>query len=382
MDQTATVAPPDHVAKADEQRLRSWYAALRAHVAKDAHLAALAPMLAERAAWSQQADAAHKLHQSVCRAAAVDFSGRLETALIAAIDGHLRRDLFLPRIGTRDPAVAAAAEAHAGDMEQRSHSILPALSEAKVAAMRDWFESMPALAGDQVGVGSPVPAGDVRRRANFARFPTATVMACPHLLEIATDPLVLAAVERHLGTLPTTLGVAAWWTFAGRAIAEKTQLFHWDGAFDLRYCKQLIYLTDVDDDSGPHVIVEGSHGPLAALGRARRHRPTAGKGFLHWYMCPEWKTDEDTAHWFGPASTVIAGAAGTRFLANTRALHKARLPGRRDRLMCQAIYGVSPQRQVADVGCRPLSAVRGGTLPPSLLDRPFGYVNRLFLERG
>jgi hypothetical protein len=337
-------------------------------------------MLAAREAWRQRPDAAQELHLAVCKAAALDFSGRLEAALVAGIDGYLRRRLFLPAVGSRD-AGAVAARAHAEDLDRRSHSLLGLLPAAAVVAMREWFAAMPALPGDQVGVGSPVPLAEARRQANFARYPTATVMDCPHLLEIATDPLVLAAVERHLGTLPTTLGFAAWWSFADRDAAEKTQLFHWDGAFDLRYCKLLIYLTDVDGDSGPHVIFDGTHGPVA-LGRLHRERAGDGNAFLRWYMRPEWKTDAEAAHWVGRSPTVVAGPAGTRFLTSTRALHKALLPTRRDRLMCQAIYGVSPVRQVADIGRGRVSTVRGGTLPPWLLDRPFGYVNRLFLERG
>ncbi len=381
MDQTAAAMPPDHIATADEQTLRSWYAALRAHVATHDALAPLAPMLAEREAWSREPDAALKLHLSVCRGAALDFSGRLEVALIAAIDSYLRQSLFLPSIGLRDPQTVSVARAHADEMDRRSHSLLSVLPEAKVVEMRKWFESKPALLGDQVGVGFPISVAQARQQANFARFPTTTVMACPHLMEIAADPLVLAAVERHLGVLPTVLGVAAWWSFADRAVAERTQLFHWDGAFDLRYCKLLIYLTDVDEAGSPHQIYEGTHGP-AALSRLSRQRPTDGSAILHWYMRPEWKTDEETLRWFGHPPTVIAGSAGTRFLTSTRALHRAALPSCGDRLMCQVIYGVSPRRQVADIGCRPLSEVRGGTLPPALLDRPFGYINRLFLERG
>src|SRR5688572_9683606 len=104
MDQTATVTPSDRVA--DEHTLGPWYAALRRHVAADPRLAVLAPMLAEREAWRRRPDAAHELHLAVCKAAAIDFSGRLEAALIAAIDGYLRRGLFLPAVGLRDAATA------------------------------------------------------------------------------------------------------------------------------------------------------------------------------------------------------------------------------------------------------------------------------------
>ena len=380
MDQTAAETPPNGPVanQADDQAIASWYAELRRYVATDPSLAALAPMMAERDEWRGPPGAGHKLHLAVCRAAALDFSGRLEAALVAAVDSYLRRRLFLPAVNAR--GAAAAARAHADEMDRRSYTILAALPEATVTAMRDWFAGKPVLAGDQVGGGDPMPIDAARRQSNFARFPTATVMDCPHLLEVATDPLVLATVEQHLGTLPTTLGFAAWWSFADKAAAEKTQLFHWDGAFDLRYCKLLIYLTDVDENGGPHVIFEGTHGP-AALAALSRRRPADSGAFLQWYMRPEWKTDADASRWIGQPTT-IDGPAGTRFLASTRALHKALLPARSDRLMCQAIYGVSPDRQVGDGACRPLSAVRGGTLPSWLLERPFGYVNRLFLERG
>ena len=189
MGQTATPMPLDPMTPADEPALQAWYAVLRTHVAADPRLTALSPLLAEREAWSQQPNASHKLHASVCRGAALDFSGRLETAMIATIDSYVRQRLFLSGITLRDPAAAATAHAHADAMNRRSHSVLPAIPTAQAAAMRAWFESMPALPGDQVGIGSPIPIAEARRLSNFARYPTATAMDCPHLLEIATDPL-------------------------------------------------------------------------------------------------------------------------------------------------------------------------------------------------
>ena len=69
----------------------------------------------------------------------------------------------------------------------------------------------------------------------------------------------------------------------------------------------------------------------------------------------------------------ITGSAGTRYLINTRGLHRGYPPRRADRLMCQAIFGLTTESQVTDVAPRPAQQVRraayrrGCSVPPSTM---------------
>jgi hypothetical protein len=54
--------------------------------------------------------------------------------------------------------------------------------------------------------------------------------------------------------------VCAWWTFpvGGEADSGAAQLYHYD-LDRVRWLKVFVYLTDVDEVSGPHAFIRGSH---------------------------------------------------------------------------------------------------------------------------
>ena len=135
------------------------------------------------------------------------------------------------------------------------------------------------------------------------------------MLDIANDATVLSVVERYLGTVPTILGMSAWWSFADPMGATEAQLFHVD-IDDLRFCKMFIYLTDVEKDTGPFTYMEGTH-DLEYIGDIRQQWPGGVAEFDNWYRRTLRKTDGQIKRVFGCDPVQITGPGGTLFVSCT-----------------------------------------------------------------
>lgn len=95
--------------------------------------------------------------------------------------------------------------------------------------------------------------------------------------------------------------------------------FHFDFA-GWQSLNLFVYLTDVDEDSGAHQIVLGTH--------RKRHFRDAVRA---------WVPDEEIMARFGARVHTIAGPAGTMFFENTEAFHR-RLRTARRRVMLNVLY--------------------------------------------
>ncbi|KAF3998146.1 hypothetical protein [Glaciimonas immobilis] len=138
------------------------------------------------------------------------------------------------------------------------------------------------------------------------------------------------------------------WSFPNIETGSGLQAFHRDYD-DWRFIKVFVYLTDVDNDSGPHVFVQGTHHEHCAM-RLR------GYG------------DAKIMEAYGEDKIVsITGTAGFGFAVDTHGIHKGIVPRQRPRLLLQIQYSLLPVY---------LYHYRPGTSQRALpLDR---YINRLF----
>lgn len=138
---------------------------------------------------------------------------------------------------------------------------------------------------------------------------------------LANDPELLGTIEAYLGCKPTLFNINAWWSVASDSPVG-AQNFHRDFD-DLKFVKYFIYLTDVGDDNGPHVFVEGTHksSKLCSFGRF---------------------SDEIVEHEFPGKSRIFTGVSGLRFLEDTRGIHKGTLPKVGTRLVLQFVYVMVP----------------------------------------
>lgn len=136
--------------------------------------------------------------------------------------------------------------------------------------------------------------------------PESDVLASAAAQRILADASLLSLAQQYLGAAPIIDLETMWWSAAvGRgASSAAAQQFHFD-LDRLRFVKLFVYLTDVDDQHGPHVYVRGSHRTKPTpLRRDGRH------------------PDDAVESAFPGAAEAITGPRGTMFLADTLGLHK------------------------------------------------------------
>jgi hypothetical protein len=90
---------------------------------------------------------------------------------------------------------------------------------------------------------------------------------CDAVDRIARDPKIVEIARRYLGVEPILYGTRMYWSIPKRvnknckeswASGLKRTDFHFDVG-DFKSLSLFIYLTDVDLDSGPHILIEGTH---------------------------------------------------------------------------------------------------------------------------
>ena len=180
----------------------------------------------------------------------------------------------------------------------------------------------------------------------MGNYPLDTVVNCPHVMQIANHPEVIAMASRYLGYTPTITLISLRWSFPSETADPDVQHFHRDS--EVGSIKLLVFLTDVDDESGPHSYVPGSHHDRMPL-RLRRY------------------ADAEVERLHGGA-TVITGPAGTAVAIDAKGIHKGIPPTRQPRLLLAVQYSLLPCLMYAYSP----TAYRG----PGRFDP---YINRLML---
>ncbi len=267
-----------------------------------------------------------------------------------------------------DEILAAVAE-----LKKSGTLYLPPIAPETVSAMRNYLAERPIYPSSRAEKGTEISIAEARQSVNVAVFSEPDMINCPGLLETALDPLRLGVARHFLGVPPTIALATGWWSFADPNEPKAAQLFHID-VDDYKFVKFFIYLTDVDETSGPHAFVPTTHRHDVILDAS--NRAVDNDDFGRWYIEKLRKTDEEVQHFFGIEPIHITGPAGTNFMASTNGIHKGTLPKSKDRLICQVVYGVSPLKQT------PYEPVTFGTtessnLPENMQELPLSYSVRL-----
>ena len=150
----------------------------------------------------------------------------------------------------------------------------------------------------------------------------------PEVQRIASDSMITEVVDRYLGYHARRVESWLFWSPANRlTVAEReavfqTVRFHYDvHGYNFMYVN--FYLSNVDENSGAHVLVEGTH-------RGKRLRHLLGSARLR---------DDQVRDAFGDDRVrIIGGPAGSGFFEDTSCYHKALTPISSDRLMLQLRY--------------------------------------------
>lgn len=195
----------------------------------------------------------------------------------------------------------------------------PLLSDSAVAEMVAYLKDQDLVLRDGRAVRPDAVPGD----QPLASFPLATIVNCPHALELANHPRLLQLAAAYLHCTPTISTVGLRWSYPSLAV-DNVQHFHRD-MDDWHSVKLFLYLTDVDEMSGPHVFVLRSH-----LDSRRE------------VFCRSHSEDEVVRRYGAAALISIVGPRGTTFLVDTSGVHKGAVPLRRPRLMFEVGYSVLP----------------------------------------
>ena len=150
----------------------------------------------------------------------------------------------------------------------------------------------------------------------------------PLVRRIGEDPVLQEVFRAYFGYPPGSIEPRVWWSYVTdapeheRLSGHQTVLFHFDQhAMNFLYAN--FFLTDVDLDSGAHVLVRGSH----------RHKP------LTFTYSSAYKRDEAIVEKYGTADLVtVEGPAGSGIIEDAWCYHKALVPTARDRLFLQFRY--------------------------------------------
>jgi hypothetical protein len=148
---------------------------------------------------------------------------------------------------------------------------------------------------------------------------------CHAIHRIVYDPHVVEVARRYLGVEPDLYGTHAYWTFpksekSDRQLKEfDRKPFHFDVG-DFKSVSVFIYLTDVDEDCGPHVAIEGTHNT---------------KGLRE--IIKPYLSAEEALSRYGERIKIITGKKGTLFFEDLCVFHK-HAPGRKPRLMLTITY--------------------------------------------
>lgn len=251
--------------------------------------------------------------------------------------------------------LSAKAEVMVADLQTRGYHLLAGgLAQKQIDEILDVLKNERCTDPYRPEKGKFAYPDEVPEESHLAHYSADALLRCPHLLEFANQPDVLAAIERILGCKPTLSGIYCWWSIPGKSKPEEAQFFHRD-VDDWSFVKLLVYLTDVDEESGPHAFVSGSHNDDRLLGKSRF-------------------SESDVHRAFGEETVVrFTGKRGTAFLENTFGIHRGTPPKSKERLLLQFFYTLLP---VHYAPARPIPK-QHCWLPAQPID---SYINRLLLQ--
>jgi len=151
---------------------------------------------------------------------------------------------------------------------------------------------------------------------------------CLTVDEIVSDRTLIEIAQKYLGYYPTLITRHLTWSFASDLDEASTQKlypptnFHYDVA-GLNFVTASFFITDVDDSSGPHIMIEKSHNrkPLQMLFRSNIQK------------------EADVWRYYNRSEELtIKGNAGFGFFQDPSCIHRLKLPKNSNRLILQIRY--------------------------------------------
>lgn len=203
------------------------------------------------------------------------------------------------------------------------------LSEAGRAALADATSGILATANsDRVRgtiAGNEANEGKKDFLINLVKYAKGVPPDEP-LLKVALDPQLLQIAAAYLEMWPTLFSIAAWLNYPTDQPPAVSQLWHRDPE-DLRVLKVFIYLSDVEEHSGPFSYIPRTQPFGAAVEQAKR----CGNS--------QRLSDDKVSKVFPPSAwKVCTGAAGSMILADTVGYHRGGKPTSGVRILATFTY--------------------------------------------
>ncbi len=167
-------------------------------------------------------------------------------------------------------------------------------------------------------------------KGKILSFNAKTIIETPHLIELLSSSQILELVSNYLGTTPTLFDLNVIFNFGDVDIYHETQHFHRDHD-DFHHCLLMVYLNDVDINSGGHIYAQNSH----------------KADYLSSSIKPLLKANNSVTDIYDEKDNFIMetviGKKGTGFISDANGLHSGSVPkiGRR-RMIFWARFGLAP----------------------------------------
>ena len=255
-----------------------------------------------------------------------------------------------------------------------------------VDSIRNHLELNPVFDGSHIFSSNsiiPTPLSKARTEFSMAGYHMDQIIRTPGVVDIFNHPAIIDFLELYFGCVPTLYSLASWWAFPGDKPEKlNVQHFHRD-VDDWKFCTVFLYLTDVDEDSGPHQVIPGSHRKemmelllkRAASRGANISNFDIEKSFVSYFGEEFSRQCEEL---FGDDIKSVTGPRGTLSLVNTVNIHRGLLPKKSERLLIWARYGLGPNINSSNLEQGPIGR---DIVPANLTDSPRNrYVNRLLMK--
>lgn len=150
-------------------------------------------------------------------------------------------------------------------------------------------------------------------------------LTCPAINHLVHDPQLLTVAKSYLGAEPRLYSTQMYWTLPPaneqqrQMLRQRKACFHYDLG-DFKALNVFFYLTDVNADCGPHVVIPGTQ------------RGKSWRQLLSRYL-----NDEEAQTLYGDRITTVLGPRGSSFFENLACYHKHSF-GTRERLMLSLTY--------------------------------------------
>jgi hypothetical protein len=146
---------------------------------------------------------------------------------------------------------------------------------------------------------------------------------CPAIDKLTRDPALVEVARDYLTAEPLLRSSRIFWSYPDLSEGYNPLYgFHYD-IDDYKFLKLFFYLCDVDQDRGPHVIIEGTHNRKDWFEKNHRRM-----------------TDEQAQARYGDRIKVMLGRTGQGFFEDTFCYHKGAKP-KKKRLMLEFQYAIS-----------------------------------------